>query len=125
MFIFTRMQKEGDPLQSLMASHTVAARIALGIAVFLPIPRFTPGAIGSILVLGVLQIGLAAVFFSYGIKRVSAVTANLIALIEPVFNPVWVFLLLGEAPSAQAILGGALIISSVTLSSLITGWRNR
>lgn len=125
VFIFTRMQKEGNPLQSLMASHAVTALIALGIAVFLPIPRFTPGAIGSILVLGVLQIGLAAVFFSYGIKRVSAVTANLIALIEPVFNPVWVFLLLGEAPSAQAILGGALIIGSVTAASLISGWRNR
>jgi len=68
---------------------------------------------------------LAAVFFSYGIKRVSAVTANLIALIEPVFNPVWVFLLLGEAPSAQAILGGALIISSVTAASLVSGWRSR
>jgi drug/metabolite transporter (DMT)-like permease len=50
---------------------------------------------------------------------------QLIALIEPVFNPVWVFLLLGEAPSAQVILGGTLIISSVTAASLISGWRNR
>jgi drug/metabolite transporter (DMT)-like permease len=119
VFIFTRMQKEGNPLQSLMASHAVTALIALGIAAFLPVPRFTPAAVGSILVLGVLQIGLATIFFSYGIKRVSAVTANLIALIEPVFNPVWVFLMLGEAPSAQALLGGALIIGSVTLASLM------
>lgn len=123
MFIFTRMQKDGDPLQSFMVSHAVAALIALGIAVFLPMPRFTAGALGSILVLGVLQIGLAAVFFSHGIKRISAVTANLIALIEPVFNPVWVFLLLGEAPSTQSILGGTLIITSVTAASLISGWR--
>lgn len=125
MFIFTRMQKDGDPLQSFMVSHAVAALVALGIAVFLPIPRFTAGALGSILVLGVLQIGLAAVFFSHGIKRISAVTANLIALIEPVFNPVWVFLLLGEAPSTQSILGGTLIITSVTAASLISGWRTK
>lgn len=125
VFIFTRLQKDGDPLQSFMASHAVTALIALGVAAFLPIPRFTYGSVGSILVLGVLQIGLAAVFFSYGIKRVSAVTANLVALIEPVFNPVWVFLLLGEAPSAQAILGGAIIISSVTTASLVSGWRTR
>jgi drug/metabolite transporter (DMT)-like permease len=124
MFIFTRMQKEGSPLQSLMASHAVTALIALSVAAFLPLPLFSAGAIGSILVLGILQIGLAAVFFSYGIKRVSAVSANLIALIEPVFNPVWVFLLLGEAPSANAILGGALIIGSVTTASLISGWRS-
>ena len=123
MFIFTRMQKEGNPLQSFMASHAITALIALSIAAFLPIPRFTPEAVGSILILGVFQIGMAAVFFSYGIKRVSAVTANLIALIEPVFNPVWVFLLLREAPSAQAILGGSIIIGSVTAASLISGWR--
>ena len=123
VFIFTRMQKEGNPLQSFMASHAITALIALSIAAFLPNPRLTPGALGSILILGVFQIGLAAVFFSYGIKRVSAVTANLIALIEPVFNPVWVFLLLREAPSAQAVLGGSIIIGSVTAASLISGWR--
>jgi drug/metabolite transporter (DMT)-like permease len=88
-------------------------------------PHFTGRAIGSILVLGVLQIGLAAVFFSYGIRRVSAVSANLIALIEPVFNPVWVFLVLGETPSAKALLGGAVIIGSVTAASLVSGWRSR
>lgn len=123
MFLFARMQKEGDPLQSLMASHAVTAVIALSVAVFLPLPQFTGGAIASIMVLGVLQIGLAAVFFAYGIKRVSAVTANLIALIEPVFNPVWVFLVLGEAPTAKAVLGGVVIIGSVTAASLVSGWR--
>jgi drug/metabolite transporter (DMT)-like permease len=125
MFVFTRMQKEGAPLQSLMAAHAVTAAIALSVAVFLPMPHLTRGAIGSILVLGVLQIGLASVFFAYGIKRVSAVSANLIALIEPVFNPVWVFLVLGEAPSMKALLGGTVIIGSVTAASLISGWRSR
>ncbi|MBJ6798521.1 DMT family transporter [Geomonas propionica] len=123
MFIFTRMQKEGDPLQSFMASHAVAALVALGVAVFLPLPVFTAKAIGSILILGVVQIGLAAFFFSYGIKRISAVTANLLAVIEPVFNPVWVFLVLGEAPTANTLVGGALILGSVTLASLISARR--
>ncbi|WP_224983822.1 DMT family transporter [Geomonas agri] len=123
MFIFTRMQKDGDPLQSFMASHAVAALVALGVAVFLPLPVFTAKGIGSILILGVVQIGLAAFFFSYGIKRISAVTANLLAVIEPVFNPVWVFLVLGEAPTANTLVGGALILGSVTLASLISARR--
>lgn len=123
MFIFTRMQKDGNPLQSIMASHAVTALIALSIALFLPVPVFTAGSVTGILVLGVLQIGLASVFFSYGIKRVPAVSANLIALIEPVFNPVWVFLVLREAPTLNTLLGGALIIGSVTAASLVSGWR--
>lgn len=125
VFIFTRMQKEADPLHSLLASHAVTAVIALGIAIFFPLPAFTYKALGSILVLGVVQIGIASLFFSYGIKRVSAVTANLLALIEPVFNPVWVFLVLGEAPSANTLMGGALIVGSVTMATVLGSRRAR
>lgn len=125
LFIFTRMQKGGEPLQSLLASHGVTALIALTVALFLPLPTVTPAAVGSILALGVVQIGIASLFFVHGIKRINAVTANLIALIEPVFNPVWVFLLLGEAPSAQAVLGGLIIIGSVTAASILGSLRSQ
>jgi len=125
MFLFTRMQKDGDPLQSLMLSHFICAVAALGLAAFTPLPSFSPQSLVSIVILGVGQIGLAAVFFSYGIKRVSAVTANLIAVIEPVFNPVWVLLVLGEAPTGWALVGGALILVSVTSASLVGAWRSQ
>jgi drug/metabolite transporter (DMT)-like permease len=108
-----------------MAAHAVTAIIALSIAAFLPVPRFTLTAVGSITALGVIQIGLASVFFSYGIKRVTAVSANLIALIEPVFNPVWVYLVLGEAPTVKTVIGGAVIIGSVSVASVISATRVR
>ncbi len=119
VFLFTRMQKDGTPLQSLMLSHILCAVVALGLAAFQEPPEFTPGSVAAIVALGIGQIGLAAVFFSYGIRRVSAVTGNLLAVIEPVFNPVWVFLLLGESPSGWTLAGGALILVSVTAASLI------
>ena len=77
-----------------------------------------------ILALGIGQIGLAAVFFSYGIKRVSAVTANLLAVVEPVFNPVWVLLVLGETPTGWTLAGGLLILISITSASVF-GARRR
>jgi len=43
MFLFTRMQKDGDPLQSLMLSHFICAVAALGLAAFTPLPSFSPG----------------------------------------------------------------------------------
>jgi drug/metabolite transporter (DMT)-like permease len=125
MFLFTRMQKNGSPLQSLMLSHFFAAAASLAIAAFGPPPTFTLGSTAAIFALGIGQIGLAAVFFSYGIKRVSAVTANLLAVIEPVFNPVWVFLLLGETPSGGTLVGGGLILASVTLASVVGARRAR
>ena len=66
---------------------------------------------------------MAAVLFAAAIKRIPAVTANLIAVIEPVFNPVWVFLALGEAPGAKALAGGAAILIAVTLVSMISARR--
>lgn len=124
MFLFTRMQKDGAPLQSLMLSHFVAAAVGLSLAAFQPLPTLTWGTASAIVFLGVGQIGLAAVFFSYGIRRVSAVTANLLSVIEPVFNPLWVFLVLGQVPSPLTLVGGLLILGSVA-SATVVGARRR
>jgi drug/metabolite transporter (DMT)-like permease len=45
---------------------------------------------------------------------VPALEAVIITAIEPILNPVWVFLVQGERPSRWAILGGLLIVSAVT-----------
>ncbi|SFO01606.1 EamA domain-containing membrane protein RarD [Formivibrio citricus] len=118
-FVFMRMQKNESPLESNLLSQFIAAAIALPIACFLPMQgSVTPGAIAAILGLGVVQIGLAAIFFARGITRITAVQAVLIALIEPIFNPVWVFLSTGEKPGSNALIGGAVIIVAVTAASI-------
>jgi drug/metabolite transporter (DMT)-like permease len=70
-------------------------------------------------------VGASSILFAYGIKHVPAVSANLIAVIEPVFNPVWVFLVIGEAPSVNAVVGGLMIIAAVTVSSMVGARRAR
>ncbi|MGH7872374.1 MAG: DMT family transporter [Candidatus Binatia bacterium] len=66
---------------------------------------------GSILfVMGALQLGLPYLLFSKGLQSVSLQEASLIALIEPVLNPIWVVLAVGEIPSSATIAGGALIL---------------
>jgi hypothetical protein len=44
-------------------------------------------------------------------------------VIEPVFNPLWVFLALGGAPGRKTLIGGAIIIVAVTAASIITARR--
>jgi len=118
-YVFLRMQKDGSPLESMLLAHWFTAAIGLAVSLFLPLPVFTWKAAGAIAMLGLFQVGVAAILFSYAIRRVTAVMANLIAVIEPVFNPVWVFLALGEAPGISAIIGGAIIIAAVTGASII------
>jgi len=69
--------------------------------------------------LGIFQIGIAYIFFSRGLKRVNAIEASLISLIEPVLNPVWVFFGYGEVPSITAIIGGMIIISAISIRTFI------
>jgi DME family drug/metabolite transporter len=71
--------------------------------------------------LGVFQIAFAYAFFSAGLKRIFAVEASIISMIEPVLNPVWVFIGYGELPSVTAIIGGVIILTSITIRSFIAG----
>lgn len=122
-FVFMRMQKDGSPLESNLLAHLLTATIGFVIALFMPAPRIAGVSIAAIVALGVFQIGMAAVLLSWGIKRVSAIQGSIIAGLEPVFNPLWVFLALGEKPSPNSLAGGAIILLAVILSSIVTARR--
>ena len=70
--------------------------------------------------LGIIQIGIAYAAFSYGLKKVEAIEASLISSLEPVLNPVWVFIGYGEQPTVYAILGGIIIITTITIRMYMT-----
>ncbi len=78
-----------------------------------------PGDLAGLLVLGVGQIGIAYALFGWGIVRVQALEASLLAMLEPVFNPVWVFLFLGERPGWWAVAGGAVIVGAVATRTVV------
>ena len=83
------------------------------------IEHFTLPDFGMIAFLGIFQIGIAYAIFSYGLKRVYAIEASLISMIEPLLNPVWVFIGYGEIPAVMAIVGGIIIISAISVRSFI------
>jgi len=67
----------------------------------------------ALLFLGVFQIGLAYAFFVRGLKHVTATEASLTGMLEPVANPIWVLLFLGERPSVYALFGGAIVLAAI------------
>ena len=70
--------------------------------------------------LGIVQIGFAYLLFTLAMARgVRSLDAGIIGYVEPVLNPIWVFLFIGERPSGWAIVGGAIIIASVICHMLI------
>ena len=74
----------------------------------------------SVTYLGVVQLGISYALFTVGMARgVRSLDAGIICYIEPVLNPLWVFLVLGEQPSRWALLGGAIIVAAVIVHMLL------
>jgi drug/metabolite transporter (DMT)-like permease len=116
--VFLRMMKDGNTSGSLLAAHVMAAVLCVPF-VFLYPPDLSAASALSMLYMGIVQIGIASLLFSYGIKRINAIGAMLTAMLEPVLNPVWVLAITGEQPSAHAVAGGGVIIAAIAASTII------
>jgi len=74
----------------------------------------------SVVYLGVVQIGVAYTLFTLGMARgIRSLDAGIVGYIEPVLNPVWVFLIIGEQPSQWALIGGAIIVGAVIVHTTL------
>lgn len=69
-------------------------------------------------VMGVVQLGIPYWLFSKGLEQISVQEASLIVLIEPVLNPLWVALIVGELPSGATLVGGLCIVGSLAFRYL-------
>lgn len=77
----------------------------------------------SVLVyLGVVQIGVSYMLFTYAVPRVSPLELILITTLEPILNPVWVFIFDGQAPTMLSVFGGVIIVFAVMIWSLYKNW---
>ena len=65
-----------------------------------------------------LCLGGGYFFISRSLSNVHPVSSALIANLEPVLNPLWVFIFLGENPGIYTIIGMVIVIVTVTIYSL-------
>lgn len=68
--------------------------------------------------LGITQIGLGLIFLSIGARLIPAAEVALITLLEIVLGPLWVWLALGEQPSATTLAGGAIVLGAVVIQTV-------
>lgn len=113
--LFMRMQKNESPLETVLLGNLLTALVCIPFML-----QSRPDAAGwaGLIFLGIFQLGLPFLLYSVAIKYVTALDAVLIQVAEPLLNPVWVFLVVGEAPGAWALLGGLIVLASVTGRSL-------
>ena len=110
--IFLRLQKDGNPALSMYLGNVISAVAGLPI-------MWNAGMPDTVSLLFLLLAGLlVAVSYTLYAKAstgLSALETVLLPIIDPVMNPVWVFLFLDERPGALTIVGAAVILVSVTI----------
>jgi drug/metabolite transporter (DMT)-like permease len=115
MMVSFRAQKDSSPEDSVLIASLIIA--VLGIPSVLK-ESWTISNWSVVAYLGIFQIGVAFIFFTKGIKHIPALEANLIGTLEPILNPVWVFLFLGERMGSFALIGGLIVLTGVIVSAI-------
>jgi drug/metabolite transporter (DMT)-like permease len=116
MIVCTRAQKNSHPAQIFLIGSCLGGLIGLP---SLLQETWSLTDIAIIAYLGIFQTGLAAALYSIAIRQVPALESNLILMLEPVLNPLWVFLVIGESPAPLAFLGGTVVLGAIAARAII------
>jgi len=117
LMLCMRKQKDGTPANTILLGNIIGAVIGLP---FLFQESYSLQNLSIIAYLGIFQIGLSFVLYSIAIKQVQALEATLILTLEPILNPLWVFLVIGETPGKLALIGGMFVIGAVTARAVVS-----
>lgn len=110
-----RQLRNHNPVDAVIIGNVCACILG---APWLFDTSWTSESIIGILLLGFLQLGLSYFFYTKAITHVTALEAVIVPVVEPILNPVWVFLMMGELPSAWALVGSTIVLGAVTWRAL-------
>jgi len=122
VFISLRKQKDGSPTETALLGNLITAAIGLPFIILADQP-VNGREISIILFLGVFQLGLPFIILTLALKQLPAIEAMLIQTLEPILNPIWVFLFIGEKPSPSALVGAAIVTTAVILRAIAASRR--
>ena len=108
VIILARFDRSVSMIAAICAGMTLTAVIALPFAELAPTLRD----LGLLALFGLGQMALALLLFTSGVRLIPAADAGLISIVECVLAPLWVWLAFGEAPDAQGLAGGAIVLAA-------------
>ena len=78
-------------------------------------PTFGAAPVAYIIILGVLQLGIPYILYAKASEYCPPLACCLLGAVEPLLNPVWVFIFDGEKPGLYALIGAVIVVASVTI----------
>ena len=115
--LLLRKQKDDSPSDSVLLGNIIT--FIIGMPFISSGIKIEMKPILLVLILGVFQLGIPYVLYTIAIKHLRALDAIIFPIIEPILNPILVFLILGEALGPWAFLGGTMVLGSVVLRAIL------
>ena len=114
--IAVRSSKRDNMLVALCLAGLVAGGLS---AIFVTDYALTSRDLIISLYLGVFQVGVGFTLVVLGARYVPAALVGLLALVEPVLAPIWVWMGVGEVPSLATVVGGTIIFLAITTDGIL------
>ena len=108
---------ESERMSSIFIADALTFLVGLPFS-FATHPALAPVPVLVVVLLGVFQLGIPYVLLAKAAEHCPPLACCLLGAVEPLLNPLWVFLLDGEAPGSRALIGGAVVIVTITLWSV-------
>ena len=121
MMVSLKLHKTGSQVETFVLGNFMAALIGFPFLIMYPIAL---SKVPPVIFLGAFLIALPYALFARASIRASALDLALIPIVEPLLNPVWVYLVAGERPSALTYVGGAILLGVITCRSVYVLKRN-
>lgn len=115
MGVFMRRDPSGNPAQNVVWGNLIAFLIMIP---FMGQVEVTKTNLLLITIMGLVQLGIPYILYSIAIRHVTSLEITLITVLEPIMNPVWVLLIIGEVPGWFSVLGGIIVLGTVICHEL-------
>ncbi len=118
MYMLMGEVTEAERLSSVLIGEAFTFLVGVPF-LFLAPPALTAVPVTLILILGVFQLSIPYILYSLAAGKCSPLACCLLGALEPLLNPLWVLLFYGEKPGVFALIGGAVVIATVTVWSML------
>ena len=105
---------ESQRMSAILIAHGLTFLVGLPCTFVYP-PELSAAPVACILVLGVVQLGIPYVLLGRASGACPPLACSLLGAVEPLLNPVWVFIFDGEAPGLWALIGGVVVVATITV----------
>lgn len=107
-----------DLQEYTMLNSLISVVVGIPAAIQHP-PQFDVASLIAVFFLGVVASGIATVLMAKSAPHLASVEVSMLLMLDPILNPVWVALAVGEIPGSLALIGMVIVIGCVIINILV------